>query len=87
MATLTAEEILSQLSDEERATVEQAMVAKKNKPIRFKVSEKGGVSVYGLNVRFPVTLYANQWQRFADEDLIPKILAFIDDNKADLSVK
>jgi hypothetical protein len=87
MATPTAEEILSQLSDEERATVEQAMVAKKNKPIRFKVSEKGAVSVYGLNVRFPVTLYANQWQRFQDEGLIEKILAFIDDNKSLLSVK
>jgi hypothetical protein len=34
-----------------------------------KVSEKGGLSVYGLQ-RMPVTLYVEQWQRlleFADE--------------------
>ena len=28
--------------------------------IRMKVSEKGGVSVYGMG-RFPVTLYKEQW--------------------------
>ncbi|MBZ5497541.1 MAG: hypothetical protein LAP85_14155 [Acidobacteriia bacterium] len=35
----------------------------------LRVSEKGGVSVYGLG-RFPVTLYKEQWQRLlamADE--------------------
>ena len=30
--------------------------------IKFKVSEKGAVSVYGLG-RFPVTLYRSQWER------------------------
>ena len=30
--------------------------------IRFKVSEKGALSVYGLG-RFPVTLYKGQWDR------------------------
>ena len=30
--------------------------------LRFKVSEKGGISVYGLG-RFPVTLYVEQWER------------------------
>ena len=29
--------------------------------ISFKVSEKGGVSVYGLG-RFPITLYREQWE-------------------------
>jgi len=28
----------------------------------LKVSEKGGVSVYGLG-RFPVTLYREQWEK------------------------
>ncbi len=32
------------------------------KRITFKVSEKGGLSVYGLG-RFPVTLYRGQWER------------------------
>ena len=30
-----------------------------------KVSQKGGVSVYGLQ-RMPVTLYAEQWERLLD---------------------
>lgn len=30
--------------------------------LTLKVSEKGAVSVYGLN-RFPVTLYAAQWEK------------------------
>jgi hypothetical protein len=32
------------------------------KAVSLKVSEKGGVSVYGLG-RFPVTLYKEQWIR------------------------
>lgn len=44
-----------------RAKVQQ-MEAAQNKPLKFKVSEKGGVSVYGLG-RFPVTLYKEQWER------------------------
>jgi hypothetical protein len=37
-------------------------VAKAVKPLTCKVSEKGGVSVYGLG-RFPVTLYQEQWEK------------------------
>ena len=33
--------------------------------IRFKVSEKGAVSVYGLR-RLPVTLYKEQWLKLLD---------------------
>jgi len=52
--------------------------------LSFKVSEKGGVSVYGLG-RFPVTLYSQQWPKlFAESEAI---LAFIEANKAQLSVK
>jgi hypothetical protein len=50
----------------------------------LKVSEKGGVSVYGLG-RFPVTLYKEQWTKLlamADE-----IRAFIKDNDARLKTK
>ncbi len=52
--------------------------------LSMKVSEKGGVSVYGLG-RFPVSLYRGQWERLlrAKED----ILAFIETNKDLLSVK
>ena len=50
----------------------------------LKVSEKGGVSVYGLG-RFPVTLYKGQWTQLlamADE-----IRAFIKDHDAELKTK
>jgi len=52
--------------------------------LEFKVSEKGGVSVYGLG-RFPVTLYYEQWARLLDagEDL----RAFLEANKSRLKLK
>lgn len=52
--------------------------------VHFKVSEKGGVSVYGLG-RFPVTLYQEQWLRLLD--LADDIRAFIRDNAGSLKVK
>ena len=33
--------------------------------VSLKVSEKGGVSVYGLG-RFPITLYQEQWLKLLD---------------------
>jgi hypothetical protein len=50
--------------------------AKPSGPLFCKIGEKGAVSVYGLNSpRFPVTLYAAQWERLAE--FIPSVLAFI----------
>lgn len=51
---------------------------------RIKVSDKGGVSVYGLG-RFPVTLYQEQWLKLlamADE-----IRSFISANEQHLKKK
>lgn len=31
-----------------------------------KVGKKGGISVYGLGSRYPVTLYVDQWERLLD---------------------
>ena len=50
----------------------------------IKVSEKGGVSVYGLG-RFPVTLYKEQWWKLLDA--ADDIRAFIRDNEERLKVK
>ena len=55
--------------------------ATKNK-ISCKVSEKGAVSVYGVHVKFPVTLYANQWERLLGQADIVK--AFIKAHRAEL---
>jgi len=52
--------------------------------ITLKVSEKGGVSVYGLG-RFPVTLYKEQWAKLLD--LADEIRAFIKANDQDLKSK
>ena len=52
--------------------------------VSLKVSEKGGVSVYGLG-RFPVTLYLEQWEKLlarADD-----IRRFIEENRERLKKK
>jgi hypothetical protein len=52
--------------------------------MKLKVSEKGGVSLDGLG-RFPVTLYAEQWQKLLGE--VENIKKFLEDNKALLKTK
>ena len=54
------------------------------KGVSLKVSEKGGVSVYGLG-RFPVTLYKEQWTRLLD--MADDIRVFIKDNESKLKAK
>ncbi len=56
----------------------------KSRAISLKVSEKGGLSVYGLG-RFPVTLYKEQWAKLLD--LADEIRAFIKDNDSKLKTK
>jgi len=52
--------------------------------IGFKVSEKGALSVYGLQ-KFPVTLYAEQWVRLLGQSA--EIVAFIKANGDKLTTK
>ena len=52
--------------------------------VSLKVSEKGGVSVYGLG-RFPVTLYKEQWLRLLA--IADDIRAFIEANNESLKTK
>lgn len=68
MTQATNQELKSQVAEleEKLAAMEAAKVANQ-KPVTCKVSEKKALSVYGLNARFPVTLYAGQWQRLAKE--------------------
>ena len=51
---------------------------------QLRVSEKGGVSVYGLG-RFPVTLYKEQWRRLLD--MADEIRAFIREHESELKSK
>jgi len=50
----------------------------------LKVSEKGGLSLYGMG-RFPVTLYKEQWLRILAS--APEIEAFIRENDSKLKTK
>ena len=52
--------------------------------VSLKVSEKGGLSVYGLG-RFPVTLYKEQWAKLLD--LSDQIRAFLKEHDSELKTK
>jgi hypothetical protein len=52
--------------------------------VSLKVSEKGGVSVYGLG-RFPITLYKEQWWKLLD--MAEQIRVFIAENEGSLKTK
>jgi hypothetical protein len=86
---MNREEILQKLASGE-LTVEATnrLIEEADKPKRgvlyCKVSQKGAISVYGLQ-RMPVTLYVEQWERlleFADE-----IRQFASENDAQLTRK
>ena len=62
----------------------EALKTRSSKAISMKVSEKGGVSIYGLG-RFPVTLYKEQWSKLLD--MAEDIRSFIKENDAKLKTK
>jgi hypothetical protein len=70
---------LDRLKDEN-----ERLKARQNRAISLKVSEKGGLSVYGLG-RFPVTLYKEQWTKLLD--MADDIRAFLKENDARLKSK
>jgi hypothetical protein len=80
------------VSDEEDPAAELARLraeneqlkAQRSRGVSLKVSEKGGVSVYGMG-RFPITLYKEQWLKLLD--MANEIRAFIRDNEASLKAK
>ena len=69
----------------ERLRAENAALKKTSaKGISMKVSEKGGLSIYGLG-RFPITLYKEQWTKLLD--MAEDIRAFLRANDAQLKTK
>jgi hypothetical protein len=78
------------MADDMQAEIEklraenQALKSQSNKGVSMKVSEKGGLSIYGMG-RFPVTLYKEQWEKLLD--LSDDIRRFIRDNADKLKVK
>jgi hypothetical protein len=69
----------------ERLRAENERLKKRSsRGVTMKVSEKGGLSVYGLG-RFPVTLYKEQWIRLLD--MAEDIRSFMRENDATLKSK
>lgn len=69
----------------ERLRAENARLKRTaSRGISLKVSEKGGLSVYGLG-RFPVTLYKEQWTKLLD--MADDIRSFIASNEGQLKSK
>ena len=64
----------------ENASLKQATT----RGISMKVSEKGGLSVYGLG-RFPITLYKEQWVTLLDME--KELRAFIAEHQGELKTK
>jgi hypothetical protein len=80
--TMSDEEMKAEL---ERLRSENAALKKgASTGITMKVSEKGGLSVYGMG-RFPVTLYKEQWLKLLD--LSDDIRAFIAANEGKMKTK
>ncbi len=82
MSDMTPEQMKEEL--ERLRTENEALKKRSEKGLSLKVSQKGGVSVYGLG-RFPVTLYKEQWEKLLD--MTDDIRAFIQENEAQLKTK
>lgn len=75
----TYEELKARLAE-----LEKQGAGRRSGALEFRVSEKGGVSVYGLG-RFPVTLYYEQWTRLLDQS--EQLRTFLEENKSKLKLK
>jgi hypothetical protein len=62
----------------------ERLKSQRGRSLSLRVSEKGGVSVYGLG-RFPVTLYKEQWAKLLG--MADDIQAFIQEHDSELKAK
>lgn len=79
MSEPTREELLAQVAE-----LKKQVESRRTGKLEFRVSEKGGVSVYGLG-RFPVTLYYEQWVRLLES--AEGLRTFLEENKSKLKLK
>ncbi len=79
MSEPTKEELMARIAE-----LEKQVTVKRSGKLEFRVSEKGGVSVYGLG-RFPVTLYYEQWSKLLE--VAGDLRTFLEDNKSRLKLK
>ena len=81
---MTENDTLSQNEREELENLRREKKLREKTGLTLKVSEKGGVSLYGLG-RFPVTLYKEQWLKVLD--FCSDIAQFIKDHDSELKSK
>jgi len=62
----------------------EALKARSPRELRLQVSQKGGVSLYGVR-RFPVTFYLEEWQRILG--MADEIHAFLREHEGELKRK
>ena len=78
------------MSDDLRSELErlraenEALKAKERRGTYLRVSEKGGVSLYGMR-RFPITFYREEWDRILG--MADEIRAFIQEHAGELKTK
>ena len=81
---------MAESDDEMRREIErlraenEALKTKERRGTHLKVSEKGGVSLYGMR-RFPITFYKEEWERILG--MADEIRAFMRENAAALKTK
>ncbi len=62
----------------------EALKSRDRRALRLQVSEKGGVSLYGIR-RFPVTFYKEEWERILGMEA--EIRAFMSEHGKELKTK
>lgn len=83
--TIQAPDMAALIAECDRLIAENAKLKTQRSPsLSLKVSDKGGVSVYGMG-KWPVTLYAEQWVKLLA--IAPQIQQFIQDNASSMTHK
>lgn len=80
--TESDEDLKKRIAELEGQLEEQKTAAKKGRYL--KVSQKGGVSLYGIR-RFPITFYLEEWNTILD--MSDDIRAFLREHEGELAKK
>jgi hypothetical protein len=90
--TMTSQDILAKVAsgeikpDEASKLLDALKSNGKPNGLTYKVSAKGAISVYGMG-RFPVTLYAEQWERLDSDAERKRRAEFVKANAKQLTRK
>ena len=79
---MAEEDLKARIAELEGQLEEQKQRARR--AIELKVSQKGGVSLYGIR-RFPITFYMEEWKRILD--MGDEIRAFLREHESELTKK